>query len=257
MAPLPEAVRTYAIPPDIAQRKGLRKYGFHGISYAFILRAVAKHLNKTPETTSFIALHLGSGSSAAAVRDGKSIDTSMGLTPASGLPSATRLGDADPTLILHLSGDTSGDSAAAAAAEKAANESCGWKALSGTSDFGQLTGDGSSSLAFEVLVDRIIATVGGYWTKLGGRCDALVFAGGVGENSWQVREEVVSRCACLGFAAVDSEVNRAVGGSGGDEEVVKAVSSSSARTPVLVCRTDEMAQMAWECAFDSRLWGCW
>ena len=95
-ATIPDAVRTYAIDPKVAKRNKLRKYGFHGISYAFITRAVAQYLNKSESETSLIALHLGSGASACAIRNGKSLDTSMGLTPLAGLPGATRSGDVDP-----------------------------------------------------------------------------------------------------------------------------------------------------------------
>ena len=93
---MPEAVRTYAIDPKVAQRNKLRKYGFHGISYAIITRAVAQYLNKPESETSLIALHLGSGASACAIKNGKSLDTSMGVTPLAGLPGATRSGDVDP-----------------------------------------------------------------------------------------------------------------------------------------------------------------
>ena len=93
---IPEAVRTYPVDPQIAKKNRLRKYGFHGISYAFITRTVAEYLKKPQEETSIIALHLGSGASACAIRNGKSVDNSMGLTPLAGLPGATRSGDVDP-----------------------------------------------------------------------------------------------------------------------------------------------------------------
>ena len=93
------ATRTYPVDPKVAERNGLRKYGFHGISYAFITRSVAEYLKKDPEDTSIIALHLGSGASACAIKNGKSLDTSMGLTPLEGLPGATRSGSVDPRYI--------------------------------------------------------------------------------------------------------------------------------------------------------------
>lgn len=93
---IPEAIRTYPIDPDVAKKNKLRKYGFHGISYAFITRSVAEYLKKPESETSIIALHLGSGASACAVRNGKSLDNSMGLTPLAGLPGATRSGSVDP-----------------------------------------------------------------------------------------------------------------------------------------------------------------
>jgi acetate kinase len=93
---LPEHVRMYAIDPEIARRKKLRKYGFHGISFAFITRSIAEFLNQKESETSIIALHIGSGASACAIKNGTSIDTSMGLTPVDGLPGATRSGSIDP-----------------------------------------------------------------------------------------------------------------------------------------------------------------
>lgn len=98
---MPEAVRTYPINQKIAKANGLRKYGFHGISYAFITRSVAAYLQKPEEQTNIIALHLGSGASACAIKNGKSLNTSMGLTPLTGLPGATRSGDVDPSLVFH------------------------------------------------------------------------------------------------------------------------------------------------------------
>ena len=95
-ATLPRHIYTYPIDPVIAKKNRLRKYGFHGISYAFILRAVAEHLGQKMEDTSIIALHLGSGASVCAIKNGKSRDTSMGLTPLAGLPGATRSGSVDP-----------------------------------------------------------------------------------------------------------------------------------------------------------------
>jgi len=104
-ATIPEAIRTYPIDPEIAKKNKLRKYGFHGISYAFITRSVAGYLQKPESETNIIALHLGSGASASAIQNGKSLDNSMGLTPLAGLPGATRSGDVDPSLIFHFTHD--------------------------------------------------------------------------------------------------------------------------------------------------------
>ena len=104
-ATMPKEIETYPIDPDIAKKNKLRKYGFHGISYAFITRSVAEFLKKPESETSMIALHLGSGASACAVKNGKSLDNSMGLTPLAGLPGATRSGDVDPSLIFHFTHD--------------------------------------------------------------------------------------------------------------------------------------------------------
>ena len=99
-ASMPDAVKTYPIDPRMAKTNKLRKYGFHGISYSFITRSVADFLGKNIDATNLIALHLGSGASACAVKGGKSVDNSMGLTPLAGLPGATRSGDVDPRSVL-------------------------------------------------------------------------------------------------------------------------------------------------------------
>ncbi len=99
-ASMPDAVKTYPIDPQVAKTNKLRKYGFHGISYSFITRSVADFLGKNIDATNLIALHLGSGASACAVKGGKSVDNSMGLTPLAGLPGATRSGDVDPRSVL-------------------------------------------------------------------------------------------------------------------------------------------------------------
>ncbi|OQN97986.1 hypothetical protein B0A48_16291 [Cryoendolithus antarcticus] len=181
---IPEPVRTYMIDPAKAKKTGLRKYGFHGLSYAFITRAVASHLHKPVEETNLIALHLGSGASCCAIKNGESIDTTMGLTPLSGLPGATRSGDVDPSLIFHFTHDASKPSPGSSEAmhvtqaEMILNKESGWKALTGTTDFGEVSkraeeGDEMAKLAFEVFVDRVVGFVGSYYVKLGGKVDAL------------------------------------------------------------------------------------
>jgi len=100
---IPEHIYTYAIPQETAKKNGLRKYGFHGISYAFITRSVAEHLGKEEKDTSIIALHLGSGASVCAIENGRSKDTSMGLTPLAGLPGGSRSGDVDPRYVEEVS----------------------------------------------------------------------------------------------------------------------------------------------------------
>jgi acetate kinase len=141
---LPDYVKTYAINQKIAKEKGLRKYGFHGISYSYILRAVSNYLGKEPSQTSIIALHLGNGASACAIKDGKSVDTSMGLTPVSGLPGGSRSGDIDPSLIFHYTSKAAKLSPSStkdlhiSEAEDILNKQSGWKALTGTTDFSKL-----------------------------------------------------------------------------------------------------------------------
>ncbi|KAK3104330.1 hypothetical protein LTR53_018449, partial [Teratosphaeriaceae sp. CCFEE 6253] len=234
----------------VAKRNGLRKYGFHGLSYAFITRSVAAHLDKPVGELNIIALHLGSGASACCVRGGASIDTSMGLTPLAGLPGATRSGDVDPSLIFHFTheagklspGSTKGMHITEA--EEILNKKSGWKALTGTTDFGTISakaadGDEACGLALEMFVDRIVGFVAGYYVKLGGQVDGLVFAGGIGEKGVELRRAVVQRVRCLGFE-VDDDLNAKPDG----KKVVTDIGAKGSKHKVMICRTDEQAEMA-------------
>ncbi|SPQ18993.1 4ee47bb0-1359-46cf-a343-c7f3975096af [Thermothielavioides terrestris] len=264
---IPEHIRTYPINQDIARSNRLRKYGFHGISYSFITRATAEFLGKKPDEVNLIALHLGSGASACAIKAGKSWDTSMGLTPLAGLPGATRSGSVDPSLVFHYASDVGKLSPAStkdlhiSRAEEILNKESGWKALTGTTNFaviaGQSDDDGSSSskrLAFDLFVDRVCGFVGSYFVSLRGRVDALVFAGGIGEKSARLRAAVVEQAACLGFA-LDERANNEVGAADGEGWVVQDVGREGVTPRVLVCRTDEQFEMARMCAEDEELWG--
>lgn len=127
------------------------------------------------------------------------------------------------------------------------NKESGWKALTGTTDFGEVSkkaeqGDEMAKLAFEIFVERLVAYVGAYFVKLGGRVDGLVFAGGIGEHGVQLREAVVKRVECLGFG-LDGGRNGKLGGG-----VVEDIGREGGGKRILVCKTDEQAEMAEECA---------
>ncbi|KAK4178854.1 Acetokinase family-domain-containing protein [Triangularia setosa] len=263
---IPEHIRTYPINRDIARSNHLRKYGFHGISYAFITRSAAKFLGKKPEKLNLIALHLGSGASACAIKAGKSWDTSMGLTPLAGLPGATRSGSVDPSLVFHYASDVGKLSPAStkelhiSRAEEILNKESGWKALTGTTDFGKITSAAFSSddsdhevmkLAFDLFVDRICGFIGSYYVSLRGQVDALVFAGGIGEKSSQLRAAVVDQISCLGFE-IDEEINNKKDIKNVVEEVGKKGGLDKPR--VLVVQTDEQFEMARACAEDAEFW---
>ena len=138
-------------------------------------------------------------------------------------------------------------------AEEILNKEAGWKALAGTTDFGVIaanrrTQPGTHGLAFDLFADRVLGFVGSYYVTLGGRVDALVFAGGIGEKSADFRAEVVGRLACLGFALDDGKNGRKV------EETVVDVTGDEARHKTLVCLTDEQFEMARACAENEELW---
>ncbi|KAH9928321.1 Acetokinase family-domain-containing protein [Fomitopsis serialis] len=226
---IPLHVASYAINPEVAHKRGLKKYGFHGLSYAYILGAVGHYLQKDTSALNLIVMHLGSGASICAIRNGQSLDTSMGLTPVSGLPGATRSGLVDPSLIFHYTnraGRITHDPHQAVdvhvtQAEEILNTESGWKALTGTSDFGDVVknmkehlqqqgatkgkdvvdwqSEAKWKLAFDLFVDRILGFVGAYYVRLGGKVDALVFSGGIGEKSAELREAIVRSSECLGF----------------------------------------------------------
>jgi acetate kinase len=246
-ATIPKYIYTYAIDPKIAQHNKLRRYGFHGISYKFILHAVTSYLNKKVDDTNLIVLHLGSGASACCIRKGKSLDTTMGLTPVSGLPGATRSGDIDPSLVFHYTHEAGNMSSSSTkdlhitTAEEILNKKSGWKALTGTTDFGEITqrmekGDEACQLAFDIFKTRIVSFISDYYVKLEGKVDALVFAGGIGEHSVQLRTAVTSAISCLGFQ-LDEAKNKDVG-----DGVV--VDLGGSQHQILLCRTDEQLQIA-------------
>ncbi|KAF2126122.1 acetate kinase, partial [Dothidotthia symphoricarpi CBS 119687] len=204
---LPPYISTYPIDSAVAKKNKLRKYGFHGISYSFITHAVSTFLDKPADQLNIIALHLGSGASACCIKNGKSLDTSMGLTPLAGLPGATRSGSIDPSLMFHFTHSAGKPSRSSSGqlhitqAEEILNKSSGWKALTGTTDFGKISASDreQDQLAFAIFVDRILNYVAPYFTKLDGEVDALVFAGGIGEKGERLRQAVVDGVRCLGF----------------------------------------------------------
>ncbi|KII89835.1 hypothetical protein PLICRDRAFT_107993 [Plicaturopsis crispa FD-325 SS-3] len=268
---IPPHIASYAIDPSVANRKGLKKYGFHGLSYQFILRSVAQYLQKPEKALSLILLHLGSGASACAIRDGQSYDTSMGLTPLSGLPGATRAGAIDPSLIFHYTnkaGRISHDPALSreihvTEAEDILNTKSGWSSLTGTTDFGLITSRANFAApteeanaerhAFELFADRVMNYIGSYYLKLGGQVDALVFAAGLGEKGEQLREFIGNKVRCLGFSEVDREKNHTATGTVVDIGVEGPTSEGATRR-ILVCQTDEQLEMARQCALEDKFW---
>jgi acetate kinase len=243
---LPEYICTYPIDQSIAKKNKLRKYGFHGISYSFITHAVSTYLNKPVEELNIVALHLGSGASACCIKNGKSHDTSMGLTPLAGLPGATRSGSIDPSLMFHFTHSAGKPSRSSSEkmhitqAEEILNKNSGWKSLTGTTDFGKISSSNKEEdvLAFDIFVDRIANYVAPYFTKLDGKVDALVFAGGIGEKGDKLRAAVVKGVRCLGFEIDESKNQKQV------EDVVTDISKDGARYMTLVVQTDEQLEMA-------------
>ena len=238
---LPERAYRYALPEHCYTQWGIRRYGFHGTSHYFMAREAARLLGKTPATTSIISAHLGNGCSITAIRDGLSVDTSMGLTPLEGLVMGTRSGDVDPGLFDYLA--TRGVSATEA--HRMLNNDSGLLGLSGqTNDMRSLCeladhGHEPSQLAIDVFCFRLARYVGAMTASLA-QLDALVFTGGIGENSPRIRQETVKHLGLLGIE-LDTGLNRDHGRMSDG-----FVSSPDSRFPVLVIPTNEELVIAQE-----------
>lgn len=235
---MPESAARYAIDVATADEHRIRRYGFHGTSHAFVSRATAELLGKAPEEVNVIVLHLGNGASASAVRGGRCVDTSMGLTPLEGLVMGTRSGDVDPAVIFHLErvGKMSTDEI-----DTLLNKKSGLIGLCGDNDMREIRrrvdeGDEQARLAFDIYIHRLKKYIGAYYAVLG-RVDAVVFTAGVGENAAPVREAAITGLEELGLA-VDGELNAVRGGG------PRIVSPPYARVAVAVVPTDEELEIA-------------
>ncbi len=203
----PRAFR-YAVPEEWYTRHGVRRYGFHGTSHRFVSERAADLLGRPLRELRLVTAHLGNGCSVAAVRDGVSVDTSMGLTPLEGLVMGTRSGDVDPGLFGYLAGQTG---MTVDELTEALNTASGLQALSGvgndmrTVEAAAADGNEGARLALEVFVHRLAKAIAGMVTSLD-RLDALVFTAGIGEHSAVVRGRVLARLGFLGLTE-DAEAN--------------------------------------------------
>jgi len=238
---LPRAAYTYAVPKEWREVHEVRRYGFHGTSLAYVSRTAAELLGKEPAETDLVVLHLGNGSSACAVRGGRSVETSMGMSPLEGLVMGTRSGDVDPSLGAYL------DRVAGLGVqefERTLNKESGLLGLAGVSDLRVVeeraaAGDEDAELALEVMVHRLVKYIGAYAAVLG-RVDAVVFTGGIGQNSSTVRARLADRLGLLGVQ-LDPQTNAELKGVG-------VVTASESRTAMLVVPTNEELEIALEAA---------
>jgi len=209
---LPEAARNYAIPRLLAQRYGIRRFGFHGIGHAWMLERCAAMRGTTVEHLNLITLHLGAGCSATAIRQGQSVDTSMGLTPLEGLMMGTRSGDIDPAIFTFLAAR---EKLSPDQVEQILNHESGLLGVSGISnDLREIEAvaeqNHHAALSIEMFCYRIRKYIGAYTAVLG-HTDAIVFGGGIGEHSDIVRERVCAGLEPLGII-VNPESNRRANG---------------------------------------------
>jgi acetate kinase len=246
---LPPHAYTYALPHDWVEEMHIRRYGFHGTSYSFVARSAAALLDRSVEDVNLVVLHLGNGASAAAVAGGRSVETSMGLSPLEGLVMGTRSGDVDPALHAHLHRQHGWS---LDEIDRSLNRDSGLKGISGHNDFREVSrlreeGEPRATLAFDVFCHRIRKYVGAYYAVLG-TVDAVVFTAGVGENSPAARAASLSGLERLGIA-VDPARNE------GSDRRARFVSPEGSDVAVLVVPTDEeweIAQQAMAVVRESR-----
>lgn len=235
---LSPVARTYAIDAELAVRYGIRRFGFHGISHEYVSREAARALGRPVEDLRLIVLHLGNGASATAVAGGRSVETSMGMTPLEGLMMGTRGGDIDPGVLVHL---LRGGGLDVDGLDDLLNHGSGLVGLGGHRDIRDIQkamgeGDAAATLAFGVYLHRIRGYVGAYLAQLGG-ADAIVFTAGVGENNAAVRAGALAGLEGFGIR-VDAALNES--GSRG----ARAISPSAAPVAVLVIPTNEELEIA-------------
>ncbi len=202
-ATMPKEAYLYALPLEMYEKHGIRRYGFHGTSHSFIAKTAAKKLDKNIKDLNIISLHLGNGASVCAIKNGKSIDTSMGFTPLEGLVMGSRSGDIDPAIVLYMI-QTLGWSAEAVG--QMLNNASGLKGICQESDVRKILNaqDENSQLALRMMIRRIRKYIGAYITLLPS-LDALVFTGGIGENSQYIRDKVLQDLSIKRFFVINTD----------------------------------------------------
>ncbi len=242
-ATLPARARHYGLDPELAAAHGIRRYGFHGTSHRWVAARAARYLEAPLEQLRIISCHLGNGASVTAIEYGRSVETSMGMTPLEGLVMGTRVGDLDPGALLQL---IRAEGLDIDAVDTLLNRGSGLAGLSGTSgdvrdiEARAAQGDDRCRLALRVFAHRLRKYIGGYAAVMGG-VDAIVFTAGVGENSAQLRHMASQRLEFLG-ARLDEDRNREAAVD--PSTPVVEISSSHSRTQLLVVATDEARAIA-------------
>ncbi len=249
---IPPHASRYAIPHDLYAAHGVRRYGFHGTSYRYVAKRAAIHLGRPPESTNLIVLHLGNGASAAAIEAGRSVDTSMGMTPLEGLMMGTRCGDLDPAVVFYLARVTGQSNQQV---ESLLNTESGLKGICGTNDMREVlqlahpiggtrscptewAGDNRARLAIAMYTYRVKKYIGAYSAVLS-RVDAIVFTAGIGENSPEIRQQSCQGLSNLGIL-IDPQKNSS------RSEGVFEIQADRSAVKVLVVPTDEEFEIAKE-----------
>ncbi|BBL59630.1 acetate/propionate family kinase [Methylomonas koyamae] len=239
---LPDYAFRYPLPSQLYSEHGVRRYGFHGTSHAYVAKRAADYLDKPLAATNLITLHLGNGASVAAIAGGISIDTSMGMTPLEGLMMGSRCGDIDPAIAFYLARTLGME---LDAIDKLYNKASGCLGVCGENDMRAIhakaeSGDDSAKLALAMYAYRIKKYIGAYYAVLG-RVDALVFTGGIGENDAWLRQTCCEGLTAFGIA-VDPAANAA------PAKPAAAISPAASPVAVLVINTDEELEIALQTA---------
>lgn len=237
-AGMPPEAYTYALPWDVAEDLRIRRYGFHGTSYRYATDAAADLLGVPVDSVNLVICHLGNGASMAAVRNGRGVDTTMGLTPLQGLVMGTRSGDIDPAVVFHLVrvGGLSLDEV-----DSLLNKDSGLKGLAGHADMREVralaeSGDARARLALDVYGYRIRSYIGAYLAVVPG-VQALVFTAGIGENDADLRREVCEPLSHLGIR-IDPRLNA------GRSRAARAIDDGTGGIRILVVPTNEELEIA-------------
>jgi acetate kinase len=238
---MPKHAYLYALPHELYETLGIRRYGFHGTSHRFIAKEAARFLGRPLEDLNMITLHLGNGDSAAAIQKGKSIDTSMGMTPLEGLIMGSRSGDVDPEIIFFLMNklDKTPDEI-----DRMLNKESGLKGICGVNDMREIianakAGDEWADLAVKMFVYRVKKYIGAYGAILG-HLDCVVFTGGIGEHSAHVRQLVCEGMETIPGIIIDPKLNEKA-----DEETT-LISRPESPVRVVVVPTNEELEIARE-----------
>lgn len=235
---MPPVAYRYAVPTALYEQHQVRRYGFHGTSHQYVAEQAAHYLQQPLHTLNLITLHLGNGCSATAIEQGKSIDTSMGLTPLEGLVMGTRCGDIDPALHFYLSRELN---MSAQDLEALLNKQSGLKGICGVGDMREIQrlaaeGDENAQLAEALFAYRVKKYIGAYYAVLG-TVDAIIFTGGIGENSSRIRALSCAKLQGLGIEL--DEENNSLANKG-----ISACHSTNSRVKVLVIPTNEELAIA-------------
>ena len=234
---MPKENYMYAVPYSWYKENGVRKYGFHGTSHKYITKTMQEKLGQ--EDVNLIICHVGSGASISCVRNGKCQNTTMGLTPLDGLVMGTRCGQIDPSILEYICHERN---LTIEEVTEALNHASGLKGIGGESDFRDLTakalsGDENAQLALEMFKDSIIKFIAQYYFELNGDVDAIIFTAGVGENSFELREEIVEAISRPLGITLDKEANNNISRRSKYQE--GTITTEDSKIKVMVIPTDE------------------